>query len=87
LNLTKLNIYYNNKKIDTSKFNHIHLGMGFNKDYMILTIISMASILKSSNPATYIHFHLALLDNMKYVDLKPIVDLNKINYLTLYLIL
>ena len=39
----------------------------------------MASILNTSNPDTYIHFHLALIDDMKYVDLKPIIDLNKIN--------
>ena len=31
LNVTKLDIYYNNKNIDTSNFNHIHLAMGFDK--------------------------------------------------------
>ena len=79
LNLTKLNIYYNNKNIDTSKFNHIHLAMGFNKDYIVLSVISMASILKTSSPDTYIHFHLALLSDIQYEDLKIIIDLNKIN--------
>ena len=48
LNLTKLNIYYNNKNIDTSKFNHIHLAMGFDKNYIVLSVISMASILKTA---------------------------------------
>ena len=28
LNLPKLYIYYNNKDIYTSNFNHIHLGIG-----------------------------------------------------------
>ena len=79
LNLTKLNIYYYNKKIDTSNFNHIHLAMGFDKKYIFLTAITMASILNTSSPDTYIHFHLALIDNIKFVDLKPIIDLNKIN--------
>jgi lipopolysaccharide biosynthesis glycosyltransferase len=79
LNLTKLNIYYYNKKIDTSNFNHIHLGMGFDKKYIFLTAITMASILNTSSPDTYIHFHLALINNIKFVDLKPIIDLNKIN--------
>ena len=79
LNITKLNIYYNNKNIDTSKFNHIHLAMGFDKNYIVLSVISMASILKTSSPDTYIHFHLALIGNMKYEDLKIIIDLNKIN--------
>ena len=79
LNLTKLNIYYNNKNIDTSKFNHIHLAMGFDKNYIVLSVISMASILKTASPDTYIHFHLALLNDIKYEDLKLIIDLNKIN--------
>ena len=79
MNLTKLNIYYNNKNIDTSKFNHIHLAMGFDKNYIVLLVISMASILKTASPDTYIHFHLALLNDIKYEDLKLIIDLNKIN--------
>ena len=79
LNLTKLYIYYNNKDIYTSNFNHIHLGMGFDKDYIFLTAISMASILNTSSPDTYIHFHLVLISNIQYKDLKPIIDLIKIN--------
>jgi lipopolysaccharide biosynthesis glycosyltransferase len=79
LNLTKLYIYYNNKYIDTSNFNHIHLGMGFDKNYIFLTTISMASILNTSSPDTYIHFHLVLINDIQYIDLKPIIDLKKIN--------
>jgi lipopolysaccharide biosynthesis glycosyltransferase len=79
LNLTKLYIYYNNKDIDTSKFNHIHLGIAFDKNYIFLTAISMASILNTSSPYTYIHFHLVLVNNIQYADLKPIINLNKIN--------
>ena len=36
LNLTKLNIYYNNKNIDTSKFNHIHLAMGYSFSFSFI---------------------------------------------------
>lgn len=79
LNLTKLYIYYYNKDIDTSKFNHIHLAMSFDINYVFLTAISMASILNTSSPDTYIHFHLVLVNNIQYKDLKPIIDLNKIN--------
>jgi lipopolysaccharide biosynthesis glycosyltransferase len=79
LNITKLNIYLNNKDIDTSNFNHIHLGMGFDKNYIFLVAISMANILNTSNPDTYIHFHLVLINNIQYKDLKPIINLNKIN--------
>ena len=79
LNLTKLYIYYNNKDIDTSKFNHIHLGMGFDRNYIFLSAITMASILNTSSPDTYIHFHLVLINNIKYTDLKTIIDLKKIN--------
>ena len=32
LNLTKLNIYYYNQDINTSNFNHIHIGMAFDKN-------------------------------------------------------
>ena len=79
LNLTKLYIYYNNKDIDTSKFNHIHLGIVFDKNYIFLTAISMASILNTSSPYTYIHFHLFLVNNIQYAYLKLIISLNKIN--------
>lgn len=79
LNLTKLHIYYNNIDIHTSKYNHIHLGMAFDKNYIFLSVISMASILNTSSPYTYIHFHLILVNNIQYTDLKPIIDLNKIN--------
>jgi len=79
LNITELNIYYNNKDIDTSNFNHIHLGMGFDKKYVFLTAISISSILNTSNPDTYVHFHLALISNVQYNDLRPIIELSKIN--------
>ena len=39
----------------------------------------MASILNTSSPDTYIHFHLILINNIQYKDLKSIIDLNKIN--------
>ena len=65
--------------IFTSKFNHIHLGMSFDPNYIFLSVITMASILNTSNPYTYIHFHLVLINNTQYTNLKPIIALKKIN--------
>ena len=79
LNLTKLNMYYYNQDIDTSNFNHIHVGIAFDKNYILLTTISMASLLNTSSPNTYIHFHFLLISNIEYKDLKPLIDLKKIN--------
>ena len=47
LNITKLDYYYyyKNIQIETSKFNHIHLAMGFDINYTYLSTISIASIL------------------------------------------
>jgi lipopolysaccharide biosynthesis glycosyltransferase len=53
--------------------------MAFDKNYISLTLISMASILNTSSPYTYIHFHLVLVNKIQYTDLKPIINLNKIN--------
>ena len=78
INITQLDFYYNNIDIDTSNFNHIHLSMGFNKDYILLSSIAIASILNTSNPNTYVHFHI-ILNDCKYEDIKPIIALKKIN--------
>lgn len=78
LNITLLNYYYNDINIDTSDLNHIHLGMCFDRNYIILSKISMASILNTSSSNTYIHFHIGL-NYCKYSDAKALLDLQKIN--------
>ena len=60
LNITLLNYYYNNIEIDTYDFNHIHLGMYFDANYITLSKITIASILNTSSINTYIHFHIGL---------------------------
>ena len=78
LNITKLDIAYYNKNIkDSSKFNNIHLSMGHDANYILLSLISIASILNTTNKDTFIHFHFVLL-GCKFEDMKPIIALNEI---------
>ena len=78
LNITKLdNSYYGNRDIDTSNLNHIHLSMGHDSSYILLSLVSIASILNTTNINTYIHFHFVLLD-CRFEDMKPIISLKKI---------
>ena len=78
LNITLLDFYYNNIDIDKTNFNHIHLSMGFDANYILVSSISIASLLNTSSPDTFIHLHI-ILNNCTYEDVKPIVDLKKIN--------
>ena len=78
LNLTKLDYFYYNRALDTSKFNHINLGMGFDKNYLYMSTVSIAGILKVSSPHTYIHLHLCV-NYFTYEDMQKIIQLNKIN--------
>lgn len=79
LNITKLDFYYyNNTEQNIENLNHIHLSMSFDVNYILLTSVSIASILKTSSPKTYIHFHLIIV-NCTYEDIKPIINLKKIN--------
>lgn len=79
LNITKLdNIYYNKNSINYSNYNHIHLSMGHDKNYILLSLVSIASILNTTNSDTFIHFHFVLLD-CKFDDMKPIISLKGIN--------
>ena len=78
LNLTLLDFYYNNIDIDKTQFNHIHISMGFDANYVLLSSISIASLLNNSSPETFIHLHL-ILCNCSYEDIKPIINLKKIN--------
>lgn len=62
LNITKLDYYYYDIiYLKNSNLNHIHLAMSFDKNYILLSSISIASILNTSNIYTYIHFHLILI--------------------------
>ena len=61
LNVTKLDYFYYNKKLKNySNYNHINLSTAFDKDYIYLSSVSFASILNTSNPNTFIHFHLII---------------------------
>ena len=57
LNFTMLDYYYNNIKLDTSELNHIHIGIGLDNNYIPLTLITLISLLETSNKNTYIHLH------------------------------
>ena len=78
LNLSKLEFYYYKNSKITDNLNNIHLGMSFEKNYILLSSISIASILNTSSENTYIHFHI-ILNNCTYKDFKPLSDLKKIN--------
>ena len=81
LNLTKLEFYYQNSNkiiINTFELNHIHISMSFNRDYTDLSLISIASILNTSNYFTYIHFHILGI-NFGIEEIKKIINLRKIN--------
>jgi lipopolysaccharide biosynthesis glycosyltransferase len=52
--------------------------MSFNKNYIDLALISIASILNTSNFNTYIHFHILGL-NFSICEIRKIINLRKIN--------
>jgi len=78
LNITKLDFYYYNITKDTSKYNHINLAMGFDKKYIYISLISIISILNTSNINTYIHLHLCI-NYFSYEDMEKIIQLKKVN--------
>ena len=78
LNITKLDYFYNNIDINTLNLNHIHVMMGFDSNYVEISSIGIASILNTSSPDTYIHFHFLVL-NVTFSDMKKIIGLKKIN--------
>ena len=80
LNITKLEYYYYQNKNTKNIFelNHIHISMSFDKNYTDCSLISIASVLNTSNNNTYIHFHILGL-NFIFEDIKKIIDLRKIN--------
>ena len=78
LNVTKLDYYYNNTDIYTLNYNHIHLSMAFDNNYIELSSISIASILNVCSPDTYIHLHILCL-NFTFKDMNKIIQLKRIN--------
>ena len=78
LNLTLLDFYYYGINNDITNFNHIHISMGFDANYILLSSVSIASLLNNSSPHTFIHLHI-ILNNCTYTDVKPIINLKKIN--------
>ena len=51
--------------------------MGHDSNYILLSLVSIASILNTTNNNNFIHFHFVLLDS-KFEDMKPIIALKKI---------
>ena len=80
LNITKLDYYYyrNETKINILNLNHIHISMGFDRNYSDLALISIASVLNVSCDDTYIHFHILGL-NFGFDEIEKIINLRKIN--------
>lgn len=78
LNFTMLDYYYNNIKLDTSKLNHIHIGIGLDNNYIPLTLITLISLLETSNKNTYIHLHV-IGYNFSFEDMEKFTNLKKIN--------
>lgn len=78
LNITKLNYFYSGVDVDTGKLNHIHIGMALDKNYIELSSISIASLLNTSHPLTFIHFHILCLD-FEFKEMTKIIKLKKIN--------
>ena len=81
LNITKLEYYYNNQdsnQYNFSSLNQIHISMSFDKKYTDLALVTIASVLNTSNSNTYIHFHILGLD-FGFEEIKKIIDLRRIN--------
>jgi len=80
LNITKLEFYYFKKKskLDIFNLNNIHISMAFDKDYSDLALVSIVSILNTSNSDTFIHFHILGL-NFGFEEIEKIIKLRKIN--------
>jgi lipopolysaccharide biosynthesis glycosyltransferase len=79
LNITKFEYFYTKKGgLNNLFLNHIHLSMAFDKNYMDLSLISIASILNTSSSDTYIHLHILGL-NFGFKEIKKIINLRNIN--------
>ena len=50
-----------NEKINFN--NHIHIAMGFDDKYALISSVSIASILYTANIDTYLHIHIITFNN------------------------
>ena len=78
LNMTLLNIYYYNNVTKKEKLNHIHICMGMNGNYVLLSLIAISSLFNNSSPDTFIHLHILLI-KFSYENIKHIYSLNHLN--------
>ena len=61
LNMTLLNIYYYNNVPKRDKLNHIHICMGMNGNYVLLSLITLSSLFNNSSPNAFIHLYILLI--------------------------
>ena len=78
LNMTLLDYYYGNKVESRHKFNHIHICIGSDENFALLSLITIASLLNNSSPDTFIHLHAVLL-NCAFENIKKMYNLKSIN--------
>ena len=63
-----------------SLYNHIHIAMGFDEKYAMLSLVSITSILYTANNNTFLHFHIITLFNFSLDMMEKINSLKyKIN--------
>ena len=68
------------EKKNISKLNHIHIAMSFNDDYHLLSSVTIANLLKTAKPSTYIHLHIIAIDQFNFSIMKKLNSLkSKIN--------
>ena len=68
--------YFSSKSL----YNHIHIAMGFDEKYAMLSLVSITSILYTANNNTFLHFHIITLFNFSLDMMEKINSLKyKIN--------
>ena len=78
LNITKLDYFYYNINSTSQNLNHIHLTIGLDNKYIPLSLVAIASILKTSSEYTYIHLNI-MAYNFTFNDMEKFIKLKKIN--------
>ena len=72
ISFNKLDEYYYGFKEKLTNFNHIHILFAFDNNYYLLTSVGVASILKTANPNSYIHFHIIASKGFQYETMKKL---------------
>ena len=86
ISFNKLDEYYYGYKEKETNFNHIHILFAFDNNYYLLASVSIASILKTANPDSYIHFHIIASKGFQFETMKKLNTLKaKINNNTEFL--